>query len=264
MSTVYASIPIAGGDTATPLNLDKRAKLIGRYLAPGSPVIDCGCGEGAYVYELMRRYSVDCVGIEHMPEKVARASLNPAVASRVIQADIEQIPFEDGQFDVAIVNEVLEHVPSEAKALTEIHRVLSTGGKLIVMSPNRWYPFESHGVRWKSTKKPVPRIVPFVPYVPLTLGNRVFEYWARNYWQGELASMVRAAGFQITDRTWIWQTFENISKSQAALIRTARPVLRRIANTCERTLFVRRFGVSQVIVATKVVRRQTNSIRGPK
>lgn len=252
MSTTYADIPIAGGDTATPLNLAKRAALMGSYLEPGRcRVIDCGCGEGTYVEELMRRYDVDCMGFEYVERKVAQASRNPAVASRVVQADIENIPFDDARFDVAIVNEVLEHVPSEPKALVEIHRILAPGGKLIVLSPNRWFPFETHGVLWKGTDKVVPRFVPFIPYVPVAAGSRVFRYWARNYWQGELASIVRAAGFKIVDRNWIWQTFENISRSQPALIRVLRPVLRTIANTCERIPFVRRFGVTQVIVAVK-------------
>ena len=252
MSTAYTDIPVAGGDTATPINLAKRASLIGKYLEPGrSRVIDCGCGEGAYVEELMGRYGVDCMGIEYVAEKVAKAGRNPAVASRVLQADIGRIPFDDARFDVAIVNEVLEHVPSEPKALAEIHRILSPGGKLIVLSPNRWYPFETHGVLWKGTDKMVPRFVPLVPYVPVAIGSKFFQYWARNYWQGELAGIVRAAGFKIIDRSWIWQTFENISRSQPTAIRMARPVLRTIANTCERTPVIRRFGMTQVIVATR-------------
>jgi ubiquinone/menaquinone biosynthesis C-methylase UbiE len=252
MTSTYTDIPIAGGDTATPLNLAKRAALIGKYLRPGqSKVIDCGCGEGGYIQELSRRYQVDCVGIEYLPEKVAEAHRNPAVASRVTQADIEHIPFGDASFDLAILNEVLEHVPSEAKALAEIHRVLAPSGKVVIMSPNRWFPFETHGVYWKGTDKPVPPYVPLVPYIPVALGSLVFRYWARNYWQGELATIVRAANFQIIDRTWIWQTFENISGRQPLPIRVTKPILRTLASTFEKLPVVRRFGVSQVIVAER-------------
>jgi hypothetical protein len=51
---------------------------------------------------------------------------------------------------------------------------------------------------------------PFVPYVPLRLGKKVFTYWARNYWPGELRRLVRRAGFTIVATDYVWQTFEAI------------------------------------------------------
>ncbi len=253
MTDGYADIPIAGGDTATPLSLAKRVALIGRYLERGrSRVIDCGCGEGSYVEELGRRFAVDSVGIEYLPDKVAQAGRKAALRSRVIRADIARIPFADATFDLAVLNEVLEHVPNETGALAEVRRVLVPGGRLVLLSPNRWFPFETHGVYWKGTDRMLPPYVPLIPYIPVALGRHVFRYWARNYWPGELAATIRSGGFAVTERTWVWQTFENISGSQPLPIRVMRPVLRRIADTLERTPLLRRFGVSQVIVARRV------------
>jgi SAM-dependent methyltransferase len=248
----YADIPIAGGDTATPLNLAKRTALIGRYLERGrSRVIDCGCGEGGYVEELGRCFRVESVGIEYLADKTAQAGRNAALRSRVVRANTSRIPFADATFHLAVLNEVLEHVPDEAGALAEIHRVLLPGGRLVLLSPNRWYPFETHGVYWKGTDRMLPPYVPLVPYIPLPLGRLAFRYWARNYWPGQLASLVRSAGFELVERTWMWQTFENISGSQPLAIRVMRPLLRRIADTLERVPLIQRLGVSQVLVARK-------------
>jgi SAM-dependent methyltransferase len=51
------------------------------------------------------------------------------------QADATAIPFGDSVFDAVFLFDVLEHVNEEAKALSEIRRVLRPGGKLLVTVP---------------------------------------------------------------------------------------------------------------------------------
>lgn len=248
--SAYDDISVGGTDTAAPLNVAARLRLI-EELVPlaGARVIDCGCGAGGYVRALRRR-GVDAIGIEHSAEKVAeyRRGEEP---ERVEQGDLEAMRFADGAFDVALLNEVLEHVPDEQRALREIRRVLVPGGKLIVFSPNRRYPFETHGVSWRGSGRRVrPARTLFVPYVPVALGQRIFEYPARNYWPGELRALLESAGFTIARTSYLWQTFENISGSQPAWMAAAAPVLRRIAAACARTPGIRTLGVSQVLLAT--------------
>jgi SAM-dependent methyltransferase len=253
----YTNIPIAGGDTATPLSLKKRLRFIQKYF-PAQKIrfLDCGCGAGEYVRPLRYDLGIDAVGIEYLADKVAVAQQDPALKDFVQQGDIESLPFESSSFDMALLNEVLEHVPNEARGLQEIHRVLKPGGILIIFSPNRWYPFETHGVYLKGTKKRVPHYMPLIPYIPLGIGQRFFDYWARNYWPGQLRRLVEQNGFQIIATDYLWQTFENISGRQPALLRVARPILRGIANTLEKTPVLRRFGVSQVLVVRKVEKAQ--------
>lgn len=52
-----------------------------------------------------------------------------------VKADICNLPFEDGSFDTIICNHVLEHIPDDAKAMQELHRVLKPGGTAIVQVP---------------------------------------------------------------------------------------------------------------------------------
>jgi ubiquinone/menaquinone biosynthesis C-methylase UbiE len=250
-SGVFPEIVPAGGDTATPLNLRKRLRFIMRRgWATGTRLLDCGCGAGEYVVAL-RRLGVEAFGVEFQEEKVVRARELGVPSDWILRGDLEQLPYADQSFDAALLNEVLEHVPDERKALGEVWRVLGPGGALIVLSPNRLFPFETHGVSLRRSGRALPPSTPLIPYVPLPLGRKLFHYWARNYWPRELANLVISAGFRVVHRDFLWQTFENISGQQPGLIAVARPLWRALATVGERLPVVRRLGVSQALVATK-------------
>jgi SAM-dependent methyltransferase len=243
-------IQAAGGDTATPLNLQKRLDWISAVAGPlrGKSAIDCGCGAGEYVRALTN-LGADAWGIEYSAEKIGEAvRIGGLPEGRVAVGDIEAIEFADDHFDIALVNEVLEHVPHDDRGIREVHRILKPGGVALIFSPNRLYPFETHGVSLRSGAK-VPHYLPLVPYVPVRLG--LFQYWARNYWPWELRALVRAGGFSIERCAYVWQTFENISGHQPRWIAALRPLLRAIARALEATPVLRAFGVSQLIVARK-------------
>ena len=248
-SSPYPQIAPAGGDTATPLNLAKRLGVIQRYAEVRSRrVLDCGCGAGDYVFAL-RALGADAWGIEYSREKLAKA---PApIAGRVSVGDLHHIALRDGSVDVALLNEVLEHVPDDRRALREVHRVLRPGGVLLIFSPNRRYPFETHGAFVKGSTRRIPHYVPLIPYIPLPVARRVMDFWARNYWPGELRRLVQEAGFDITHTDYVWQTFEGISNNQPAVIARTKGFLRMLSQTLERLPMLRTLGVSQVIVARK-------------
>ncbi len=50
-------------------------------------------------------------------------------------ADVQDLQFPDGYFDVFLTAEVLEHVPDEQAAIREIARVLAPGGHLVLQVP---------------------------------------------------------------------------------------------------------------------------------
>lgn len=52
-----------------------------------------------------------------------------------VQCDIQQLPFDDESFDVVICNHVLEHIPDDRRAMSELLRVMAPGGWAVLMCP---------------------------------------------------------------------------------------------------------------------------------
>lgn len=52
-----------------------------------------------------------------------------------VKADICDLPFKDNSYDVVFCNHVLEHIPEDAKAMSELYRVLKPGGWGIFQVP---------------------------------------------------------------------------------------------------------------------------------
>lgn len=52
-----------------------------------------------------------------------------------VKADVCNLPFQDNTFDVVFCNHVLEHVTDDAKAMSELYRVLKPGGLGIFQIP---------------------------------------------------------------------------------------------------------------------------------
>ena len=248
----YDEIIPCGKDTGAPRNLLKRLGLIQRYTdVQEITVLDCGCGTGQYM-EALLQLGANAYGVEYDGAKVAAfQNGHPRFARRVQTGDIESMEFPDASFDLVLLNEVLEHVPNENQALQEIYRVLKPGGMLIIFAPNRMYPFETHSVVVKYGNLRLPIYFPFIPYIPLWVGQRIFRYIARNYWPYQLRQLVRANGFTIVDTDYVWQTFENISRTQPKVISLLRPILRRAFALLERVPILKMFGISQVVIARK-------------
>jgi SAM-dependent methyltransferase len=245
----YGVIVPAGGDTAAPLNVANRLHIIRSLVqVAGKRVLDCGCGSGEYVRSLVG-LGARAWGVELSGDKLR---LVPAdLKGRVVAGDLAQVALGDAAVDITLLNEVLEHVPDDRQVLREMHRILKPGGTLVIFSPNRCYPFETHGAFLGRSDVRLPHYVPFVPYIPLVLSTAVLRFWARNYWPGELRRLVRGCGFSIIHTDYVWQTFEGLSHHQPRLLSWLSPVFRRISAALERIPLVRSLGVSQVIIAIK-------------
>ena len=72
-----------------------------------------------------------------------------------VKADICDLPFEDASYDVILCNHVLEHIPNDTKALTELYRVMKPGGYGIFQIPqdlNRAITFEDDTITDKAER----------------------------------------------------------------------------------------------------------------
>ena len=77
---------------------------------------------------MARETSAEVVATDLSPRMVEIA------ASRGLDArlaDVQALPFEDGEFDCAVANAMLYHVADLERSLAELHRVLEPGGRLV-------------------------------------------------------------------------------------------------------------------------------------
>lgn len=68
---------------------------------------------------------------EPMVRRLERHVRERAVDAKVVHAPAEELPFEDGSFDVAVSTLVLCTVKDQPRALSELRRVLIPGGRLL-------------------------------------------------------------------------------------------------------------------------------------
>jgi len=101
---------------------------------PSLVVGDLGCGTGQLtevVAPYVRRViSVD--GSDDMLE-AARERLSGATNVDIRQGELESLPIESGELDVAMLSLVLHYSPEPPRALAEVGRVVRTGGRVLVV-----------------------------------------------------------------------------------------------------------------------------------
>jgi len=88
-------------------------------------VLDAGCGDGIFARAVAAPV---VVGIDMAPQMVDRAR-GSGVDAR--QGRIEDLPFRDGEFDVVVCNWVLYHLPDVEAGISELARVLRSGGRFV-------------------------------------------------------------------------------------------------------------------------------------
>jgi 2-polyprenyl-3-methyl-5-hydroxy-6-metoxy-1,4-benzoquinol methylase len=111
----------------------RREFLLGR-VRPGERVLDVGCGEGWFAAELASA-GVEVVGIDVAEEPLRRArARHPDLDMRIVDAE-GPWPFKDASFDVVWAGETIEHVADTAGWLSEVRRVLRSGGGLLLSTP---------------------------------------------------------------------------------------------------------------------------------
>jgi len=101
---------------------------------PTLTVGDLGCGTGQ-VSELIAPHVAKVVAVDGSNDMVqsARKRLKGMDQVEVRRGDMEALPIDDAQLDVAITALVLHHVPEPARALAEMHRVLKPGGRVLIV-----------------------------------------------------------------------------------------------------------------------------------
>jgi ubiquinone/menaquinone biosynthesis C-methylase UbiE len=156
-----------------------RGRLLLRLLAEagagpiaGMRILDLGAGFGAlslYCASL----GAEVVAVDPKPTrlqvavKIAQQRGLPVTA---LVAEAQSLPLPDASFDMALANNSLCYIVDKGQlrlALSEIHRVLSPGGWVIVRNPNRLHPRDQFTG------------IPLLPLLPSALAQRLAGYRGR-------------------------------------------------------------------------------------
>lgn len=106
-----------------------REPLLSSLPAPGRLTLDLGCGEGRVTRDLRAR-GHRVVGVDVASSMVA-AARDADPEGEYVQADVTELPFEDGVADLAIAFMSLMDMDDMPAAVREIRRVLEPGGRFV-------------------------------------------------------------------------------------------------------------------------------------
>ena len=180
---------------------ENSAAFLLNHLKPGMRLLDLGCGPGSITIGLARYLApAEVIGIDLVDEALEtarRLADDEKVGNvRFEPADVYQLPYGDGSFDVVYGHQVLQHLTDPVAGLTEAKRVLAPGGYIAVRDADygtmTHHPHDPVLDAWLAEYHEVARSKGGEP----DAGRRLPEW-------------VRAAGFEHihpTASTWLYAT----------------------------------------------------------
>jgi SAM-dependent methyltransferase len=138
----YDGLP--GALTALTGLLTGHEALAGRLISPKvfdvrgcKRILDAACGNGRYSKFLLRQADPDAVltAFDLSPRMLerARARVNSPRVSYAV-ADLTRLPYPDATFDAVVCGWAIEHLPDPRPGLRELARVLTPGGKFLLLA----------------------------------------------------------------------------------------------------------------------------------
>lgn len=141
-------------------------------LPAGAVIVDLGCSTGYLLEDVRRTYPQALLtGVDLVAAGLVKAHRNVPEA-RLLQADVCALPLADRSVEGAVSANLLEHVPDDLLALSELRRVLRPGARAVIVVPCGPGTYD---------------------YYDRFLGHE------RRYARGELASKARAAGLEVLE-----------------------------------------------------------------
>ncbi|MFT5199559.1 MAG: ubiquinone/menaquinone biosynthesis C-methylase UbiE [Planctomycetota bacterium] len=105
-------------------------------LAPKARYVDLGIGDGLLTLmlaDVAERITAVDISSEMLHQLKLRANKRGLDNIDYVEGEIEDLPLEDGSFDVAVLSQALHHAEDPAQCLAEARRVLVPGGRLMVI-----------------------------------------------------------------------------------------------------------------------------------
>lgn len=137
----------------------------------------------------IRAQGAEAVGLDHSVAVSSRARANgrrEGFDTRLLRADIRELPFGDASFDFVYTMGTIEHIDEYRDAVAECHRVLRPGGRAIIGVPDRWNIF----------------LRPLMVEIMSRLGAYLYAP-EKSFSERELRGVVEEAGFRVVERSGV-------------------------------------------------------------
>jgi SAM-dependent methyltransferase len=116
----------------------RRHEVVYRRLADrcmGRDVLEAGCGEG-YGADLIADVARRVIGLDYDESAVTHVRARyPRV--QMLHGNLAELPLPDGDIEVVVNFQVIEHLWDQGQFVAECYRVLRPGGVLLMSTPNR-------------------------------------------------------------------------------------------------------------------------------
>lgn len=221
---------------------ERRLQMIVRWakLENACVLID-GVGVGTYASQIRRRYTPNVEAFDIEAERAREAQTD---TPHTLVAAAENLPYPADMFDTILSNEVMEHVQDDRAAAHEMVRVLKPAGRIVIFTPNRWYPFETHGHYWRGQYHF--GNTPLINYLPDNLRDKLAPH-VRVYTGRGLRRLFADCPVKIVTHHRVYGGYDNITIRFGKPGRVVRDTLHRLENT---PLDI--FGLSHLLVIEKI------------
>lgn len=146
--TVHTSLPLTGERTVPNVPQEnywfRRHEVAYRWVAQrsaelirGGVVVDAGCGEGYGTNVLTHEEPAVAIGLELDEVTAAHANEKYPNVTSTVRANLDALSLRDGAVDLIVSMQVIEHLWDLAGFLRECNRVLASGGRCVLTTPNR-------------------------------------------------------------------------------------------------------------------------------
>lgn len=206
----------------------------------GEKILDAGCGIGIFM-EKFSEFSDHVYGFDVDKRKIDIAKKS---FKNVIVAGEGKLPYENNMFDIIWSHEVLEHVNDDKEVLKELVRVLKPGGELIVFTPNRLWPIETHGIYIGNHYEF--GNIPFVTWLPNFIYKKLTPH-VRNYFDSDINNLLKNLPLKVIHHKHVFPGFDGLVGKIGMLGK----ITRKLLNVAEKTP-LHFFGISHFLIIEKV------------
>ena len=159
----------------------QRYRLITGMVDKGKSCLDIGCGSSRILGALNER----SIGLDIQQGKLCYSR---CYGRPLVNASVFALPFADQSFEQVLCSQVIEHVPQGVSPFVEMSRVLKSGGRLVIGTPD-------YGTRtWRLLESVYRRVAP---------GGYADEH-ITHYTRASLIDVLQSLGFEIQQVSSIW------------------------------------------------------------